>query len=75
MADEGNIYESLSREAEALKFRTEATEERMETLQKKLSNSSIDVPVAPPRRSVLNLADTPEINPSAPALWYYIITV
>merc|ERR1711973_523738 len=67
------LYESLSREAAALKLRTEATEERMENLQRKLSNGSVDVPVAPPRRSLVSLIDktsesdqTPE--PTAPEL-------
>jgi len=68
-----SIYASLSREAEALKLRTEATEDCMETLKKKISSSSIDAPVAPPRRSVINLTDLPEISPTAPALRYDLI--
>ena len=32
------LYESLSREAAALKLRTEATEERMENLQERIFN-------------------------------------
>merc|ERR1711937_183123 len=67
------LYESLSREAEALKSRPEATEERMENLQRKLSNGSVDVPVAPPRRSLVSLVDkTSESDqrpePTAPEL-------
>jgi len=55
--EENPLYESLSREAAALKLRTEATEERMENLQRKLSNGSVDVPVPPPRRSLVSLLD------------------
>ena len=66
--EDENIYASLSREAEALKLRTEATEDCMETLKKKMSNSSMDIPVAPPRRSIINLPEASEISPSAPAL-------
>ena len=33
--EENPLYESLSREAAALKLRTEATEERMENLQER----------------------------------------
>ena len=33
------LYESLSREAAALKLRTEATEERMENLQEQIFNN------------------------------------
>ena len=66
MEDENEIYETLSREAEALKLRTEATEERMETLQRKLSGTSLDVPVPPPRRSVATNDNNP--YPSAPEI-------
>ena len=66
MEDENEIYETLSREAEALKLRTEATEERMETLQRKLSGTSLDVPVPPPRKSVANNDNNP--YPSAPEI-------
>ena len=42
MSDESALYSTLQREAEALKMRTEATEERMETLSKKISEQSLD---------------------------------
>lgn len=65
-----SMLASLAKEAEALRLRSAANEERMQSLQRKVSDFDIsDRPVAAPRRSLLTLPGQPSedsLLPSAP---------
>ena len=64
MEEENTLYKSLSIEAEALKLRTEATEDCMHTLHKRLSDTTVEIPVAPPRKIKSQINQI--VDPTAP---------